>query len=267
MNRFIFTGVSLCHLPGVAVFAALLAYLSAACGGASPSVLPSGDGGVYVALGDSVAEGENASDPEATDYVALVFDALREHYGGSLRLESLAVSGHTTQDLIEQQLPQALDFLRNGDVRVVTLTIAGNDIFGLAENSVCPTAPQNPACPFDDFIAETEGRLDTVLGELRNAGPETAIVIQVYPNPFAGTSSEGPGEYSFGRLNDLIEEVAARHDVIVADPREEFEGRAGELTGTLDSPPDFHPNDAGYEIFATAFLEALGLAVAPSESR
>jgi hypothetical protein len=35
----------------------------------------------------------------------------------------------------------------------------------------------------------------------------------------------------------------------------------------LDSPPDLHPNDAGYEIFAAAFLEVLGLAAAPSVSR
>lgn len=244
-----------------------LAFGAVACSSNSStaSILPGGEGGVYLAMGDSVAAGENASDPERSDYVALVFDALRARYGDSLRLESLAVGGHTTQDLIEQQLPRALDLLHNGDVRVVTLTIAGNDLYVLAENPVCPTAPQDPACPFDDIIAETEGRLDTVLQELRNAGPETAIVIQLYPNLFSGSGHafEGPATYSFGRLNDVIEDVAASYDVIVADPREEFEGRARELTGIFDSTADFHPNDAGYAIIAAAFLETLGLAVTP----
>lgn len=249
------------HLTGVAVVAALLAYLAGACGSTSSSVLPGGEGGVYLALGDSIAEGENASDPERSDYVALVFDALRAHYGDSLRLESLAVGGHTTQDLIDQQLQPATELIGSGDVRVVTLTIAGNDLYVLAGNPVCPTAPQDPACPFDDIIAETEPRLDTILGELRNAGPDTAIVIQVYPNLFSGIGHmfEGPATYSFGRLNDVIEQVASRYDVIVADPREEFEGHSRELTGIFDSPANFHPNDAGYAIIATAFLEALGL--------
>ena len=245
----------------VALLALALAAVACDSSSSTASILPEGDGGVYLALGDSIAEGENASDPERTDYVALVFDALQARYGESLRLESLAVSGHTTQDLVEQQLPRAVDFLRNGDVRVVTLTIAGNDLYVLAENPVCPTAPQDPACPFDDIVAETEGRLDTILSELRNAGPETAIVIQAYPNLFSGSGHtfEGPAEFSFGRLNDVIEQVAARHDVIVADPRDEFEGRSAELTGIFDSPANFHPNDAGYQIIAAAFLEVLGL--------
>ena len=38
MKRFIFRCVSLRHLPGVVVFAALLAYLSGACGGPSAAV-------------------------------------------------------------------------------------------------------------------------------------------------------------------------------------------------------------------------------------
>lgn len=45
--------------------------------------------------------------------------------------------------------------------------------------------------------------------------------------------------------------------------RAEFEGRGGELTHTLDPTPDFHPNDAGYEVIARAFLETLGLEAQP----
>lgn len=236
-----------------------LAAALAACGGGSrttASLLPRGDGGVYLALGDSIADGEGASDREATDYVAQVYEALQEKYGDTLRLESLAVGGHTTQDLIDHQLEPARALIEGGDVRAVTITIGGNDLYVLANDPVCPTDPASPDCPFDGILAGARERLDRILGELRAAGPDTTIVIQVYPNLFSGTGHafEGPATYAFGRLDDVIEELAAAHDVLVADPRDGFVGRAPELTA-----PNFHPNDAGYAIIAAAFLEALGL--------
>ena len=236
-----------------------LAFAVAACEGGSSTtaaLLPNGDGGVYLALGDSIADGEGASDREATDYVAQVYEALQSRYGASLQLESLAVGGHTTQDLIDQQLGPAVALIEGGDVRAVTITIAGNDLYVLANDPVCPTEPASPDCPFEDIIAETEKRLNAVLRELRAAGPDTPIVIEVYPNLFSGTGNafEEPAEYSFGRLNEVIEAVADDHDVLIADPRDGFEGRATEVTA-----PNFHPNDPGYEIIAAAFLEVLGL--------
>jgi lysophospholipase L1-like esterase len=260
-HRAVYTGAV--GYQRIAILICALALLAGACGGYSTkaSVLPKGEGGVYIALGDSIAFGENASDPERSDYVAQVFAALQQRYGDSLRLESLAAGGHATQDLIDQQLQPAIDLIGKGDVRVVTITIGGNDLYVLADNPTCPTAPQSPDCPFDEILSATQARLETILHELRTAGPNVAIAIQVYPNLFSGSGHafEGPATYSFGRLNDAIEAVAGRNDVLVADPRAEFAGRSRELTGTFDTPANFHPNDAGYAIIAAAFLNVLGL--------
>ena len=252
----------------VAALAALLvaAVVALACGDSGARVTtagllpPEGTGGTYLALGDSIAAGQGASDASSS-YVALVAGALRERFGPELEARSLAVGGHTTQDVIDQQLTAALDALRDGDVRLVTITIAGNDLYQYSADAPCLTDPSDPACPLRDGLVGVEERLDLILGQLREAGPETAIVIQAYPNLFSGTGHdfERPAEIAFGLLNEVIIRVAGRHDVLVADPRLSFAGLGGSLTHTLDPTPDFHPNDAGHRAIADAFLEVLGL--------
>lgn len=222
--------------------------------------LPNGEGGVYLALGDSVAAGSGASEPAGTGYAAIVRDALQERYG-ELELVSLAVAGHTTQDLIDQQLPVALERLAQGDVRVVTVTISGNDLGEYAADPACVGDPSVPECPLENGLLEVEARLSTILGALREAGPDAAIVIQLYPNLFSGTGHPltRQADVAFGLLNGVIESVAERHNVAVADPRVAFEGSGNRLTHLMDPTPDAHPNDEGYRAIAEAFLGVLGL--------
>ena len=63
-----------------------LAVVAAACGDNEPGrsagslTLGEGTGGIYLALGDSIAAGEGASDPSTSSYVALVAEALRARF-------------------------------------------------------------------------------------------------------------------------------------------------------------------------------------------
>lgn len=251
-------------LPAAAL--ALIALAAVACNGGGEQeevapILAPAAGGVYLALGDSVADGSGASDPETTDYVALVAEALQPRFGGALAVQSLAVGGHTTETLIAEQLPLALDALKRGDVRLVTITIGGNDLSQYGAYEACLLDPADSACPLENGLLEVERRLDEILSALTSAGPGAAITIQLYPNLFSGTGHEftRQAETAFGLLNGVIASVAARYDVLVADPRRDFAGAGARLTHLLDRTPDAHPNDEGYRVIADAFLEALGV--------
>lgn len=247
--------------------AAALAFAAAACNGgddgtaAGVALAQGGTGGVYLALGDSVAAGGGATDAGTGGYAALVAEALRGRFGEGLELQVLAVAGHTTQDLIEEQLPMALERVRGGDVRLVTLTIGGNDMNQYGAEPACLPDPSVPACPLEDGLLDVEQRLRVILQELRAAGPEAAIVIQVYPNLFAGTGHEfeRPADIAFGLLNGVIKGVAREQGVLVADAGPAFALDGPMMTHLLDPTPDAHPNDAGHAAIAEAFLEALGL--------
>jgi lysophospholipase L1-like esterase len=246
---------------------ALLCALTLGCGsgdgdGAAPTpALPEGRGGLYLALGDGIASGAGASEPETAGFVALVAQTLRARYGDDLRVESLAEAGATSQYVIDGQLGRALQLLAAGDARVITITAGGLDLEQYTTDPACLRDPSRPQCPLEEGLLFVEQRLVLILGDLRAAAPDAAIAVLAYPNFFSGTGHQfdTPAEIALDLLDGTIASVAARYDVLVADPRAAFVGKGGELTHLLDPTPDPHPNDAGHRAIADAFLEVLGL--------
>jgi lysophospholipase L1-like esterase len=229
---------------------------------------PAEAGGLYLALGDSIAVGQGASDPATKGYVALVAEALRQQHGDSLEVMNLAVGGATTQDLIDEQLAPALEQLRTrSDVRALTITIGGNDLNEIQDSpdaAVCLADPLSEECPIPEVLAGTRDRLTRILSEILDiTSPRTAVVIQLYPNLFSGTGHEFEyaASVAFDFLNVTINAVADLQASGVADPVAGFTGRGNELTNIPNTPPDFHPNDAGYRVIADAFLRTMALPV------
>jgi lysophospholipase L1-like esterase len=246
---------------------------------AEPTTAPIGQP-LYLALGDSLAAGVGASDPAVTAYVPRFYQLLRQELAcqpsgrpscRSLALRNLGVGGATSTTLLATQLPEAVAELqaRNGDhnphndVKVVTIDIGGNDLFGVVSSS-CAAGP-TPEC-----AALIRARLQSfadnftqILGRLRAAaGPDTVIVAMTYYNPLpscrlaslaplADAVLEGGLGVTVG-LNDLIRSIAAASGVLVA----ETYGRLGpgDLVGGNDC---LHPNDAGYQLVTAAFAAAL----------
>jgi lysophospholipase L1-like esterase len=236
-------------------FAAVLAL--AACGGEEQAA-----GAFYLALGDSVAAGSGASEPAAKGYAALVHDALADRYDNDVQLENLAVAGHTTDDVIERQLPQAHTILADEQVTLITLTLAGNDLYAQLTHPDCTTDPASPACPLEEALDGIETNIDTILGDLRAAaGPDVPIIVTTYPNFFSAPEHplEEPAAYALGRLNEVIRSCAGRHDALVAELETAFDGWANELTHVMETPMDPHPNDAGHRLIADAVVKTLEL--------
>jgi lysophospholipase L1-like esterase len=245
------------------ILAAVLAL--AACRGeeaAAPDLSSEATGEVYVTMGDSVAAGSGASEPAATGYAALVRDALEDRYGNHVRLENLAVIGHTADDVIERQLPQARAILADERVTLITLTLAGNDLYAQLVHPDCIDDPASAACPLEEALERIEANLDTIFSDLHAAaGPDVPIIVTTYPNFFSipGHSLEENAGYALGRLNEVIRECAVRHGSLVAELERAFDGLADELTHVMETPMDPHPNNAGHRLIADAVMKALEL--------
>lgn len=224
--------------------------LGTACGDSS-----SGNGSrIYLSLGDSIAAGNGASDAAKTSFPALLADAR------DVALVNLAVAGATTQDVIDKQIPQAVDSLEGGDISFITLSAGGNDLAALIPNPTCQQEPLPASCPLDDALVGVEANLVTIMDRLREAYPGTPIVVLGYPNFFSGTGHQfdAPASRVLPQLDLVIDEVAGRYErTAVAHAAPAFDGRGTELTHVNDEQFDPHPNDAGHEVIARAFEEAL----------
>jgi lysophospholipase L1-like esterase len=242
----------------------------------------------YLALGDSVAAGVGAA-PDGLGYVPLLAGELADAgkcgegqaLGCRIELDNRSVGGATTVSLISGQLPGALALLeeRNGnptpvdDVRLITLTIGGNDVFG----PVIAACQTGLTAPCQRIVATQFAQVSTnyalILGDLREAaGTDTTIAVMTYYNPlpnpgcrFSSLASlgdlvlEGRGPLPSG-LNDIIREQAARVGAVVVE--------TGGIVSPSEVQPDcLHPNAAGHADIAQAFFDAVSTSVVGGPGR
>ena len=241
---------------------------------------------LHLALGDSVAAGVGASDPADTGYVPLLYEQLRDDLDcwpqpaprcRSLHLQNLAVGGATTVSLIAGQLPAAVDLLeeRNADrrpgndVRVVTVTVGGNDVFRPVVDA-CETDPTAPGCiaTVAAQLQQVATNLPVILAALVDAADADATVaVMTYYNPLeacvladlaqlADLVLEG-GALPGGQvlpvgLNDIIRQSAAATGAVVAETFGALD--TDDLVGGEDC---LHPDDSGHRIIADAFAEPI----------
>jgi lysophospholipase L1-like esterase len=283
----------------IAVTAGLLA--AAAGPAAAQPAAGSSAQPVYLALGDSVAAGIGATS-RASGYVGQLTGVLREntacapglqHSSGAgraaarcaqLQLVDLAEGGSTTHSMIagdpglEPQLAPATILLRQrnsnsnprDDVRFVTVTIGGNDVFAPIVQACIPEPGPQCAQIITGTLTFFQANLTIILGGLREAaGPGTTIVAMAYANPLIG---QGCGLAPFAPLGDVVLQggpvpgeagatlqaglntithaVADRYHVLVADAF----GRLGPADFTSDC---LHPDQSGYDIYTGIFADTI----------
>ncbi|MDJ0349943.1 SGNH/GDSL hydrolase family protein [Cryobacterium sp. PH29-G1] len=183
---------------------------------------------LYVAIGDSAAQGIGASSPNKS-YVGVLADHLRLVTGQTVRVVNLSVSGATVALAARDQLSR-FEALKPD---LVTVAIGANDI-----------AQWNPE------------RFEAGIRTVFTALPPTALVADVpcFHLPH--------NEVKVAVANEIIRRVAAEHELTVV-PLHATTKRAGIRSITTHVAKDlFHPNDRGYRSWAEAFLPALSADVA-----
>ncbi len=184
------------------------------------------DGPLWVALGDSTAQGLGASSPQG-GYVGQVLAELRRRSGLPWRVLNLSVSGSLTRDVINAQLPRL-----PGHPDLVTCGIGVNDILY--------TAP---------------GKLFGDVRTLMAALPDQTVVLDL-PLPAGCWGFLGRASVPYvTRINRTIHAAAAARDLPVAKVSAHF---TPPWTGKFASDC-FHPSQAGYRDWSRALLAALAL--------
>lgn len=174
---------------------------------------------LYVALGDSAAQGVGASSPER-GYVGLLAQRMRDRSGRPVQVVNLSRSGAKLADLVRDQLPVLVGLSPD----LVTVDIGGNDVVS--------------------YDAEAFAAL---VCDLTSGLPGGAYVAEV-PYFMHGRWEKRAAET--GRLAAACSEASGM-TVVHLHQAQRRRGPAAMLT---DFAADFfHPNDRGHRVWADAF--------------
>lgn len=178
---------------------------------------------LYVAIGDSAAQGIGASKP-AHSYVGLIAERVRQLTGRTVRVVNLSVSGATTALAVSNQLPR----LRRLKPDLVTVVIGANDI-----------------AVFDAIQFEANIR------ELFASLPPHAVVADLpcFYLPW--------NERKVAAANRIVRTVASQYGLSVAPLHLTTKRRGVRGILTEFAIDMFHPNDGGYRVWASALLPAV----------
>ncbi len=178
---------------------------------------------LYVAIGDSAAQGIGASRPDHS-YVGVLARSIRSRTDRTLRVANLGISGATLALAIESQLPRLAKLKPD----IVTVCIGANDVAN-----------------FD------EQRFEREIAVILDAVPSHAIVADLPSFYFTR------GQKHARVANRLLRAAAAERGLEVVDlhrltDRQGLWGIITQFAGDL-----FHPNDRGYRVWAAAFEPAV----------
>ena len=256
--------------------AALVLALSSPAAAATPE-------GLYLAVGDSLAVGDGASDWDTTGYVPLMADYYAGKMHGDAKAHAnLGVRGETTSSFLAGQLTAAVGTILDPatDTRVVTLSLGGNDVGSLLNDpgDACVADPFGADCQtaVATALASVAGNYPTIIGTLQWAlaqdpGDNEPIYVLTVFNPFGGTNTpyEGPIDVALlgadlavdcsalgnplnAGLNDIIACTSLALGAIPVDGYGAIGDDALTLTHIGEGDFNSHPNDDGYATIAKA---------------
>lgn len=187
---------------------------------------------VYVAIGDSAAEGIGASSPERS-YTGILYATIKRNQKNAI-YHNFGKRGAPVQEIIETQLEKTIALQPN----LITISVGANDLRVKTRPSVFAK------------------RLEFLLSELKNK-TTAEIVINTIPD-FSHTPRITRGLKNVTRVaikhfNKILTQIAEKENVIVIDIFEQgtYYGRHFPEAIANDG---FHPNDIGYALWANLII-------------
>jgi lysophospholipase L1-like esterase len=198
---------------------------------------PRGEPGglLYVALGDSAAQGIGASSP-SNGYVALLAERLAAATGEPVQVVNLSSSGARIRDVLDTQLPALAALGRTPDV--VTVAVGGNDIRAYDRTT---------------FEAEAD-RLTRALP------PGTYVADAPY-------FMHGHWERDADQAAGLLRSSAAERGLQPVALHDALKQQGWQAMLTQFAADWFHPNDRGHRVWADAFWARMRPDAVRSETR
>ncbi len=182
---------------------------------------------LYIALGDSTAQGIGASHPDK-GYTSIIRKKLAEREKKPVRLVNLSKSGATIKDVLAAQLP-AMKKLGVSERTVVTIEIGANDIL-----------------VFNPKMFESE--MDELMGKL----PPQTVMSDI---PTFKQSRFNSREPDVLQANEIMYKLATKHGLQLAPLHARMLQRNGIRNFAADL---FHPSNAAYSRnWAPVFLEQI----------
>lgn len=182
---------------------------------------------VYIALGDSTAQGIGASKPEKS-YPGLITAEMEKKTNRPVRLINLSKSGAKLDDVLQRQLPELKKCSMN-EKTVITMEAGANDMGS-----------------FD--LAKFENQMDEIMSKL----PKQAVISDI---PYFGGGIRRSLEPNVIKANEIMRRLAKKHDFKLADLHAKTKDNSGLRTFAVDL---FHPSDYGYKAnWAPAFMERI----------
>lgn len=190
-------------------------------------MVASGQGPLWVALGDSTAQGLGAHSFMG-GYVGQTREALVRATGQPWRIINISRSGATAKEVLRMQLPALRALAANADL--ITCGVGANDI-----------------------ITTPAAQLHATMRDLIAALPEAALVLDL-PLPVRWWGAIGRRYCQHvSEVNDTIYATAQRHNIGVARVSQYFTPP----WGGLFSADHFHPSETGYSAWTRAVLAAI----------
>jgi lysophospholipase L1-like esterase len=182
---------------------------------------------IYVALGDSTAQGIGASNPDK-GYVGVIARELSKQRGDTVSVVNLSKSGARIKDVLNTQLPQ-LKTLNLKTPPIVTIEIGANDMAGFEPTSF-------------------ELQVDALMSQI----PKQTVMSDV---PYFGSSRHKKLEVNVQEANKIMNKLANKHGIKLAKLHDRIKQNDGLKIFAADL---FHPSDYSYrENWAYIFLKRL----------